>query len=90
MKSITVTIIDPIGIHARPASAIAQTAAKFKSEISFKNNEKKGNAKSVINLMALGAKKDTILEIIVNGEDEQEAIDALKKLMEDEKLIAKE
>lgn len=87
MKTITVTIIDPIGIHARPASAIAQTASKFKSNITFKNNEKKGNAKSVINLMALGVKKDASIEIIVEGEDEQEAIDAIKKLMTDEKLI---
>lgn len=87
MKTINVTIIDPIGIHARPASAIAQTASKFKSNITFKSNEKKGNAKSVINLMALGVKKDASIEIIVEGEDEQEAIDAIKKLMSDEKLI---
>lgn len=87
MKTITVKIIDPIGIHARPASAIVQTASKFKSNITFKINEKKGNAKSVINLMALGIKKDSEVEIIVDGEDENEAFDIICKLMADEKLI---
>lgn len=87
MKTLSVTIIDPIGIHARPASAITQTASKFKSNITFKSNEKKGNAKSVINLMALGIKKDAVIEIIVEGDDEQEAIDALKETMTKEKLI---
>lgn len=87
MKTLTVTIIDPIGIHARPASAIAQTSTKFKSDITFKNNDKKGNAKSVINLMALGIKKDTAVEIIVEGPDEEEAMEALKELMKKENLI---
>ena len=87
MKSITVTIIDPIGIHARPASTIAQTASKFKSNVTFKSNEKQGNAKSVINLMALGVKKDAIVEIIVDGDDEHEAINAIKETMTNEKLI---
>lgn len=87
MKTLSVTIVDPIGIHARPASAIAQTASKFKSNVTFKSNDKKGNAKSVINLMALGIKKDATIEIIVEGEDEQKAIDAIKELMAKEKLI---
>ncbi len=87
MKTITVTIIDPIGIHARPASAIAQMASKFKSNVSFKYNEKKGNAKSVINLMALGIKKDSPVDIIVEGDDENDAIEAVREVMVKEKLI---
>ncbi|MDE5766926.1 MAG: HPr family phosphocarrier protein [Malacoplasma sp.] len=87
MKSITVKIIDPIGIHARPASMISNTASKFQSTVTFVNGEKKGNAKSVINLMALSAKQGSSIEIITEGSDEQEAIDAIKKVMETEKLI---
>lgn len=87
MKSITVKIIDPIGIHARPASVIANTSNKFQSSVSFKNGDKTANAKSVINLMALSAKSGSSIEVIVEGADEQEAIDAVKAAMESEKLI---
>lgn len=87
MKSITVKIIDPIGIHARPASVIANTSNKFQSSVSFKNGEKVANAKSVINLMALSAKNGSSIEVIVEGADEAEAIEAIKAVMESEKLI---
>lgn len=87
MKSVTVKIIDPIGIHARPASMISNTASKFQSSVTFINGEKKGNAKSVINLMALAAKQGSEIEIIAEGSDEQEAIDALTQVMKTEKLI---
>lgn len=87
MKSITVKIIDPIGIHARPASVIANTSNKFQSSVSFKNGEKVANAKSVINLMALSAKNGSSIEVIVEGADEAEAIEAIKTVMESEKLI---
>ncbi|BAC44072.1 HPr family phosphocarrier protein [Malacoplasma penetrans] len=87
MKSINVTIIDPIGIHARPASMISSTAAKFQSSVTFKNGEKSANAKSVINLMALSAKQGNSIEIAVDGADEDAAIEAIKKVMEEEKLI---
>lgn len=87
MKSINVTIVDPIGIHARPASMISSAAAKFQSSVTFKNGDKVANAKSVINLMALSAKQGNAIEITVDGSDEEEAIAAIKKVMEEEKLI---
>ena len=87
MKTITVKIIDKIGIHARPASKIVQTAGKFESNISFKTNDKTANAKSVINLMALGAKFDTEVQIIAEGSDEEKAIESLVSVMKEEKLI---
>ena len=87
MKTVTVKIIDKIGIHARPASKIVQTTGKFESNISFKTNDKTANAKSVINLMALGAKFDTEVQIIAEGSDEEKAIESLVSVMKEEKLI---
>lgn len=83
MKSLIVKIMDPIGIHARPASTIVSVASKFESTVTFKfvEQEKIANAKSVINLMSLGAKKDTKIEIIISGSDEEAAVDAIKKVM---------
>ena len=87
MKTITVEIIDPIGIHARPASVLVNVSSKFKSNVSFKSNDKIANAKSIINLMALGAKQGSKVEIIVEGDDEAEAIEQIKETMKKEKLI---
>lgn len=87
MKSINVTIVDPIGIHARPASMISSAASKFQCSVTFKNGEKTANAKSVINLMALSAKQGSAVEIVTDGADEDAAIEAIQKVMQEEKLI---
>lgn len=87
MKSLTVKIIDPIGIHARPASKLTSEASKYKSEIKIILDGKTANAKSLINLMALGAKKNSKITIEVKGVDEDKAIEAIKKTLEVNKLI---
>lgn len=87
MKTQNIKIIDPIGIHARPASSIVNAASKFSSDVSFKMNDKVANAKSIINLMALGAKKDSSIEIIINGDDEELALTTIVELMKKEKII---
>ena len=87
MKTKKIIIIDPIGIHARPASAIGNATSKFASKIEFKHDGKSANAQSIINIMALVIKKHAELEIIVYGSDEEEAINTLVEVMEKEKLI---
>ena len=88
MKSIIVKIIDPIGIHARPASKITNEASKYSSDITFNLDGKHANAKSLINLMSLGVRMNNKVEIIVNGLDEQVAIQGLERVLKDTKLIA--
>lgn len=87
MKSIIVKIIDPIGIHARPASRITNEAAKYKSDIKFIIDAKVANAKSLINLMALGVKVNNKIEIQANGIDEDKAIVGIQSIMKEAKLI---
>ncbi|MGL5591287.1 MAG: HPr family phosphocarrier protein [Mycoplasmoidaceae bacterium] len=87
MQTKKIIIIDPIGIHARPASLIVNTASKFVSKIEFKYDGKLANAKSIINLMALGVKKDAEIDIIIDGSDDEQAMNALIEVMEKEKLI---
>ena len=87
MKSLTVKIIDPIGIHARPASKITNEATKYKSEISFIIDGRVANAKSLINLMALGVKMNNKVEIQAKGFDEAKAIIGIEKVMKESKLI---
>ncbi len=87
MKSIIVKIVDSIGIHARPASKITNEATKYKSEIKFIVNGKVANAKSLINLMALGVKTNNKVEIQAIGSDEDQAILGVQQVMKETKLI---
>lgn len=87
MKSIIVKIVDPIGIHARPASKITNEASKYKSEISFIVDGRTANAKSLINLMALGVKVNNKVQIHAKGFDEDQAIAGIEKVMKETKLI---
>lgn len=84
---INVKIIDPIGLHARPASIIVQQANKFKSNIKLVVNGKEANLKSIMSVMALGVKTNTEVKIVVDGDDAKEALEQIKKAMHDHKLI---
>ncbi|WP_338983683.1 HPr family phosphocarrier protein [Spiroplasma endosymbiont of Othius punctulatus] len=87
MTSIKVTIIDPVGLHARPASVLTKEASKFTSDIKIKSGEKEGNLKSIMNIMALAIKTNTEVEIFANGTDEKEAIAAIEAAMKENSLI---
>ncbi len=80
-------IKDPIGLHARPASIIVQAAGKFKSDLSIKNGDKTGNLKSIMSVMSLGAKNGSEITIIAEGDDASEALEAIKKAMQDSEFI---
>ena len=74
MISEKVVLENETGLHARPASELAKTAMKYKSDIDLKVGEKVYNAKSVLNIMSAGIKNKTEIEIICNGEDEKKAL----------------
>ncbi|GHU47653.1 phosphocarrier protein HPr [Bacilli bacterium] len=87
MKSIKVKVIDPLGLHARPASKITSEAGKYKSTITISVRGNAANAKSLINLMALGVKVNDEIEIKTDGLDASEALTAIQKIMTDYKII---
>lgn len=70
------------GIHARPAALIVQTANKFDSDIFFEKEDIKINGKSIMGIITLGAGYKTNLQVIVDGHDEEEALDAIVRLFE--------
>ncbi|AHK22156.1 HPr family phosphocarrier protein [Candidatus Hepatoplasma crinochetorum] len=84
---IKIKIIDPIGLHARPASIVVQQASKFKSNIKLIANGKEANLKSIMSIMALGVKTNTEITIIADGNDAKEALEKIKKTMQENKLI---
>ena len=76
-------ITNRLGIHARPAALIAQTAAGFTSDIQLEKDGVCVNAKSIMGVMMLAAEFGSTLRIRADGADEKKAIAAISKLFED-------
>lgn len=74
MKEFKYTITDEQGIHARPAGLLVKVAAKYVSNITIAKDGKTVDAKRILGLMGLGAKKDTEVILKADGEDEEAAI----------------
>jgi catabolite repression HPr-like protein len=72
------------GLQARAAALFVQEATKFHSEVFLEKDEKKVNAKSIMGLMSLALSPGTIIDIIADGRDEKEALEALQKFVESE------
>lgn len=78
----TVTIVNRLGMHARPAMAFVDTAGQFKSKICVKRGEQEVDGKSIMQVMLLAATKGTELCITAEGEDAAAAVEALKALVD--------
>ncbi|PMP90145.1 MAG: HPr family phosphocarrier protein [Caldisphaera sp.] len=74
------------GLHARPAALLVQEASKYKSDIYLNKDGNKANAKSIIEVMSLGAEQGSKIEIEVNGDDAEEAMNHLIDLIKNKKL----
>ncbi|WP_046234554.1 HPr family phosphocarrier protein [Paenibacillus algorifonticola] len=80
-------ITDEDGIHARPATALVNTASKFIGAESFAEaNGKKVTLKSILGVLSLGLAQGDIISIIVEGEGAAEALQALTDVMVNEGL----
>ena len=70
-----------VGLHARPATFFIQKANEFKSSIWVEKDERRVNAKSLLGVLSLGIVKGTAINLIADGADETEAVDALADLI---------
>ena len=77
-----VTIRNALGLHARPAGVLSQAANQFSCNIYIQKGLMKVNAKSIMGIMMLAASRGTQLTIRAEGPDEEEAVEALSKLVE--------
>ncbi len=77
-----VTIVNKLGLHARPAAQLVQRASKFEAEISLKRYNLEVNAKSIMGVMMLAAEMGAKILIIANGPDEKEAVDAIAEVIQ--------
>ena len=77
-----VVIKNPTGLHLRPAGILCKEAMQLKALITFTFRESTANAKSVLSVLGACVKCGDEIEIICDGEDEQEALNALIKAIE--------
>ena len=82
MLSKTLTVVNPSGLHLRPAGVLSQTAMKFKCDVLIECGEKRIIAKSVLNVMAACIKSGTQITLICDGEDEAAAMETISKAIE--------
>ncbi len=77
----TLTVVNKLGIHARPAAVFARTANKFKADVFVEKDGETINAKSIMGLMMLAAGPGSKLLIIATGPDAAEAVQAIEDLI---------
>jgi len=82
MKQLEIMIVNPTGLHARPAKVFVNAAKEFQSDVRVFYNGKKANAKSLISLLTLGVESGNRIRIEITGEDEKEAIQALEEVIQ--------
>ncbi len=82
MVSRKVTVTNPTGLHLRPAGNLCKEAMKYKSMITFQFRDTTANAKSVLSVLGACVKSGDEITLICEGEDEQEALEALAAAVE--------
>jgi phosphocarrier protein len=88
MKQISVTVIDPVGLHARPATIAVNAAAKFKSEVKVAYKGRSVNMKSIMGVMSLGIPTQSEITISCEGDDEDIAAQTIEEVLRAQKVIA--
>lgn len=78
-----VKIKNPTGMHLRPAGIFCKEAMQFKSRVTFQFHEGTANAKSVLSVLGARVKSGDEIEICCEGEDEENALAAVVKVIED-------
>lgn len=83
MVSQKVIIKNPTGLHLRPAGILCKEAMQFKSHITFRYRNNIANAKSVLSVLGACIKSGDEIEMICEGEDEEEALKVMIRVIED-------
>lgn len=83
MKTISYTIKDSEGIHARPAGILVKAAKEYESSVVMKKGDKEADCKKIFAIMSLCVKFGDTVQIVVDGDDEDSAVQAVSKCLEE-------
>lgn len=81
MISREILIQNKLGLHARAAAKLVQTAAKFRSDIKVRKGAEEVDAKSILGILLLAAARGVTLTVTATGEDEEQALSAIEDLI---------
>ena len=81
MKSLQYAVKNPLGIHARPAALLAQACTDLKSAVTLECNGNEASGKNVLQILALHAAKGSVLNITVEGPDEEAGLEKIKTVL---------
>ena len=82
MKRAEVTIVNRLGLHARPSAALTQLATRYSAQVFLSKGSRRVNGKSIMGVMMLAAAKGSIIVVEADGNDEDEALQSLVGLIE--------
>ena len=82
MTSRSVTVVNPLGLHARAAARFVHLATRFDSQVRVGRDSKVMDGKSIMGILLLAASRGSALVISADGQDEADAVDALSQLVE--------
>jgi len=77
VAEIQLVVIDPAGLHARPAARFVQAASRFTSRVVIRENGREADAKSLVALLGLTIRPSTEITLAAEGPDAEDAISAL-------------
>ena len=83
MIKASATISNKLGLHARASAKLTKLAGSFPCEIWIARGERRVNAKSIMGVMMLAAGMGTTVELDAEGDRAQEAVDAMRALIDD-------
>lgn len=78
-----ITIINKLGLHARATAKLVATASEFESSVRISGKGREVDAKNIMQVMMLAASQGTEVEIIAEGSDEEQAVEAVADLIND-------
>ena len=87
MKQISVLVIDPVGLHARPATVAVNAASKFTCDVKVSFKGRTVNMKSIMGVMSLGIPTQSEITITCEGEDEETAAATIEEILKTQKVI---
>lgn len=77
-----IEILNELGLHARPAAMFVKLANEFNCDIMVEKGSEQVNGKSIMGIMMLAAGKGSVIKVAARGEDAQEALDDIEKLIQ--------
>jgi phosphocarrier protein HPr len=81
MQKFEFTIVNRLGLHARAAAQLVQTANRFRCDITVAKDDEEVNGKSIMGILMLAAPKGSQVTVTTDGEDEQTAMEAVGQLI---------